>query len=218
MFKIKFCGIKDKETALPILEQHRNYDLYVGLRIGKRKYFAEMSTEEAKRIIEVIGDKAIPVTITYLKDPDSIIKLCKETTTEWLQINSPIPPDSILKLRDNNLRVILSLDTSRVYNNNGDYRKSLNLYDLVILTTNTFYPDWSKVATVSCFIPADKIIIGGWLHPDNMLYAIKHILPTGINIDYNVISYTFGSLKNLNKYIVDFMKTFEIFSPISVKK
>lgn len=220
MFKIKFCGIRDTETAQSLVDAFSGYNLIFGLRIGKRRHHGEITTDEAQEIMTVIKDSAIPVTATYLKDTDKIIELCSSLDTNWVQITSFFTLDETTRLKENNLKVILSLDTSKLQNHNKgcEYKKMLSEYDLIILSTNSFYPDWGKVAAVSSIIPASKMIIGGWLHPENMLYAIKHVLPTGINIDFNILNYTFGNLKNLTRYINDFVKTFEMFTSLTINK
>lgn len=209
MFKIKFCGIKDKETVDFLIETFTAYDLIFGLRIGKRKHHSEISIDEANEIIDAINGKALPVIATYLRDSNKILDLCKNFETKWLQVSDFLEPPELTKLKDNSFNIILSLNTSRVEKDN---KQLLTAYDLIILTTNTFYPDWSKISFISSYIPYEKTFIGGWLHPENMLYAVKHVLPSGINIDFNILNYTFGNTKNLIKYINDFQKTFELFA------
>lgn len=214
MFKIKFCGIKDKETADFLIETFPTYELIFGLRIGKRKHHSEISIEEANEIINTIDNKALPVIATYLKDSDKILELCKNFNTKWLQVTDLLENSELTKLKENGYNIVLSLNTSKI-NFEKNNKQLLTAYDLIILTTNTFYPDWSKISFISSHVPYEKTFIGGWLHPESMLYAVKHVLPSGINIDFNILNYTFGNTKNLIKYINDFQKTFELFSNIN---
>lgn len=214
MFKIKFCGIKDKDTANFLIDNFSAYKLIFGFRIGKRKHHSEISIDEANEIINTIDNKALPVIATYLKDSDKILELCKNFNTKWLQVTDLLENSELTKLKENGYNIVLSLNTSKI-NFEKNNKQLLTAYDLIILTTNTFYPDWSKISFISSHVPYEKTFIGGWLHPESMLYAVKHVLPSGINIDFNILNYTFGNTKNLIKYINDFQKTFELFSNIN---
>jgi len=209
MFKIKFCGIKDKETVDFLISVFSSYELIFGLRIGKRKHHSEISIDEANEIIDAINGKALPVIATYLRDSDKILDLCKNFETKWLQVSDFLEPPELTKLKDNSFNIILSLNTSRVEKDN---KQLLSAYDFIILTTNTFYPDWNRISFISSHVPYEKTFIGGWLHPESMINAVKHVLPSGVNIDFNILNYTFGNIKNLIKYTKDFQKTFELFA------
>jgi len=201
MYRIKICGIRTPSDARVAIKAGADA---LGFLVGTRYYTEdEVFPRRVKEILHAIDSKCLKhikrVLVTHLLDARDIVRLLKILGFTYVQLHNAISVEEIKRLRDTlpQLKIIKAvhgngenpLDTALLY---AEYADAL-VVDTVAKTGNGKIRiggtgkvhDWNITARIVEMSPVPVILAGG-LNPENISYAIKQVLPYGVDVNSGV--------------------------------
>ena len=201
MYKIKICGIRTSSDAKVAIQAGADA---LGFLIGTRYYTEdEIFPYRVKEILRVIEGEypqnVKKVLVTHLLDARDIVRLLKILDFTYVQLHNAISIEEIKRLRDTlpQLKIIKAvhgngenpLDTALLY---AEYADAL-VVDTIAKTGNGKIRiggtgkvhDWNITARI-VEMSSVPVILAGGLNPENISYAIKQVLPYGVDVNSGV--------------------------------
>lgn len=193
---IQIAGINSAEEAAMLM---RNGVEYLGFPLRLDVHAADLSEDDAAKIIKTIHAPHKAVLITYLDRAKEIASFMKFLGVDHLQLHGSIEIEELKKLRkiNPNYFVIKSLVVKK--NNEEELKKLATDFSPLVdaFITDTFDPttgasgatgkthDWnlSRALVQSTQKP---VILAGGLNPSNVASAIREVSPTGVDVHTGV--------------------------------
>lgn len=186
-FRIKICGVRSIEQALMCAEAGAD-------ALGLNFYPAsKRSIDEtlARQIVAALPGEVTPVAVVVNREPDDILRLCREVGIEWVQLHGDESPDDLATL-DSSLQVIrarrvatweeLALDLSAC-----DRAGRLPAGWLVDAVSEGEYggsgktANWQGLAERQGALATVPLMLAGGLTPSNVVEAIRTVRPWGVD-------------------------------------
>jgi phosphoribosylanthranilate isomerase len=191
--RLKICGIGSESVLSFIL---KNLDrkverVLIGLKVGRR--YGEIPLDRAQRVIKRFDERFVPV-LTGWGDVERIREITSFLGINIVQTDSPA---NARTLKESGLKVFLRVNTA--YGKNPRFDPAVS--DFVVVSETHIPPDWACAAGIVERAGRERTYLGGWLHPGNIVYAVKHTISYGIDIDLSLMPYTIGRLSELKRFV-----------------
>ena len=191
--RLKICGIGSESALSCVLKilNRKVERVLIGLRVGRR--YGEIPLDRAQRVIKRFDERFIPVLTGW----DDVERIREITSLLGINIVQTDSPGNARTLKESGLKVFLRVNTA--------HRKNLHfdpaVCDFVVIQETHIPPDWACAAGIVERAGRERTYLSGWLHPGNIVYAVKHTVPYGIDIDLSLMRYTIGRLSRLKRFV-----------------
>jgi phosphoribosylanthranilate isomerase len=188
---IQIAGVMDQDEA-DLLVKAGVHQL--GFPLGLSVHGEDIAENAAADIIHSLTPSVCAVLITYIRDAEKILALCRRIGTTKVQLHGGISVAEILKLssRAPDLTVIKSLIVKE--NNCAELESCVHSLSPYVdgFITDTYDPatgacgatgkthNWDISRRLVDISPKPVILAGG-LNPDNVHRAIDHVRPAGVD-------------------------------------
>ncbi|MBL1214970.1 MAG: phosphoribosylanthranilate isomerase [Ignavibacteriae bacterium] len=206
---IQIAGVIDKEEAELLINCGAEY-LGFPLRLPVNK--EDHTEEEAAEIIAGIGQRAVPILITYLNEHKKIIEFAAKLNVKCVQLHGTVSPVEVehLKKEAPEISVIKSLIVRK--DNLEELKEETILLEPFAdaFITDTFDPqtgaegatgkthNW-EISREIVNTAKRPVILAGGLNPSNVKDAILKVKPAGVDVHTGVEN----SDGRKNKILVD---------------
>lgn len=161
----------------------------------------DLSDAEAARIIHSLRPPHHGVLITYLTDPEAILRLADGLGARIVQLHGPITPSRVqaLRRRDPGLTLLRSLVVGRPGEGEQDLLRTLEDCSPWVDGFLTDSHDPASGASGATGLTHDwvlsralvertrrPVILAGGLRPDNVRHAIRTVRPAGVDVHTGV--------------------------------
>ncbi|MFQ5751441.1 MAG: phosphoribosylanthranilate isomerase [bacterium] len=188
---IQVAGIKDEKEAQMLSASGVDW---LGFPLRLTRHQADLSEDEAAKIIHALKLPHFGVLITYLRKAEKIIALCRKLGTTKVQLHGKIKVSELRKLQtlSPELFVIRSLIVQ--HNNMEELTATMRQCSPYV---SAFITDTYDPATETCGATGKThnwqisrqlvesssrpIILAGGLNPDNVRRAILEVKPAGVD-------------------------------------
>jgi phosphoribosylanthranilate isomerase len=210
MCKVKICGIKSVHDAR--LADRSGADA-LGLLVGQTHTSKDfISPQAALEIYRAISPFIVPVLVTHLEDPESIVKLARLLPCPTLQLHGDMTTTVLRKLsrvlRPKKLIARVSVEGEKSIQR----ARELSAYaDAIVLDTidrstdrvggTGLVHDWAISARIvrQSRVP---VVLAGGLTPENVAEAIRIVKPWGVDVNSGVKKRDGGKdLKRMTNFI-----------------
>jgi len=192
--KVKICGIKSVHDAK--LADRLGADA-LGLLVGQTHASKDfISPRMALKICTAISPFIVPVLVTHIEDPESIVKLARLLPCPAIQLHGDMTINLLRKLsrllRPKKLIARVSVEGE----NSIQHARELSAYaDAIVLDTidrstdrvggTGLVHDWSISAKIvrESRVP---VVLAGGLTPENVAEAIRIVKPWGVDVNSGV--------------------------------
>lgn len=190
---VQVAGVRSLDEALMLLDC--GVDL-LGFPLRLPVHAEDLSEAETRDVIAGV-DAAACVLITYDRDPQSLVELCRFLNVGTVQLHADVPPDTLARVKSlAPVSIIKSYVVGREGMSPADFARAYApVCDAFI--TDTFDPatgasgatghvhDWSVSAELVRHSPRPVILAGG-LNPSNVLQAILAVRPAAVDVHTGV--------------------------------
>jgi phosphoribosylanthranilate isomerase len=192
--RVKICGIRSPEEAAVAVVAGADA---IGLLVGQVHESPDfIRPETAREICATLGPFVVPVLVTHLTDPDSIVELARQVPAWVIQLHSDLPIEAFRQLRPRlGPRKLLGKVSVEGPHAVARARAIQDLVDALLLdscdrSTNRvggtgLVHDWNLSAQIvrESSVP---VILAGGLTPDNVTAAIDLVQPWGVDVNTGV--------------------------------
>jgi phosphoribosylanthranilate isomerase len=209
MIRVKICGNRTIEEAFMAVRAGADA---VGLIVGARyKTEDELDTYTAGEILTALPPYISTVLVTHLISAGEVIEIYQRVPTSVIQLQNDIMPREITKIKIHlpHVKLIKSIHVKNI--TAIETAKSFTPYvDALLLDSRTgdriggtgITHDWDISSKIVLQINKPVILAGG-LNPGNVLEAIRHVRPFGVDVNSGV---EFADGKKDPKKINDFVR------------
>lgn len=199
---VKVCGIANIEDARLCAELGVDA---VGLLLDKsndgpkRADSDRLSIADAAALVSILPHHVIPVLLVHETAIESVLHLAESIGPRALQIQQPIEPQDVLRLRAQlpNVSMIKTFRMS-LHSSIDSMRSEIERYaglgaiDAALLDAPRGGAgqviDWGLSAQIAMQLPNVRIILAGGLHAGNVRDALRKVRPWGIDVMTGVTS------------------------------
>jgi phosphoribosylanthranilate isomerase len=181
----------DKEEAAVLVDAGVHQ---LGFPFGLPVHREDMTENAAAAIIRSLRPPASAVLITYLRETEKILDLCRKIGAAKVQLHGYISVSEILRLRSRAPDFILIKSLIVKENNCAELEHDVLSFSSYVngFITDTYDPatgacgatgkthDWDISRRLVDISPKPVILAGG-LNPDNVHRAIVHVRPAGVD-------------------------------------
>ncbi|HVO66117.1 MAG TPA: phosphoribosylanthranilate isomerase [Syntrophales bacterium] len=188
---IQIAGIIDQEEADMLVDAGVHQ---LGFPLGLSFHKEEITEKDAAKIVRSLKQSASAVLITYLKEAEDILDICKRIGTVKVQLHGDVSVTELIKLKSlaPNLVVIKSLIVKDHNLTELESFVSASSPYVDAFITDTYDPmtgacgatgkthDWDISRRLVSLSPKPVMLAGG-LNPENVRRAIAHVQPAGVD-------------------------------------
>jgi phosphoribosylanthranilate isomerase len=192
MVRVKICGNRSIEEVLMAVRAGADA---IGLIVGTRHLTEDnLDANIASEILRDVPPFISPVLVTHFLFAEEIMDVYQKVTTPIIQLHDDIMPDEIKTIRTYLPCVRLIKSVHVVDKSAIETSKSLAPFvDAILLDSRTkdriggtgLVHDWSISSNIVSLIDKPVILAGG-LNPRNIVQAIKHVRPFGVDVNSGV--------------------------------
>lgn len=203
MYRVKICGIRSLKDARIAIKAGADA---LGFLVGTRYYTEDkISAKKVREILDSIDLKdcqnhssVAKVLVTHQADAGDILWILESIRFDYVQLHDAIAIKEIKKIR----KAVPSIKIVKAIHGNGEnpietalmYAEHVDaiVVDTMSKTRNRMRiggtgrtHDWNVTARIveKCPVP---VILAGGLNTKNVSYAIKHVLPYGVDVNSGV--------------------------------
>jgi len=197
MYRVKICGIRSLRDARIAVKAGADA---LGFLVGTRYYTEDkVSPKKVREILDDINHVSIAkVLVTHRLDAGDILWILEAVRFDYVQLHDAIVIKEIKRLR----KAVPSIKIVKAIHGNGENPIETALMyaehvDAIVVDTMSKarnrmriggtgrVHDWNVTARIveKCPVP---VILAGGLKPENVSYAIKHVLPYGVDVNSGV--------------------------------
>jgi len=197
MYRVKICGIRSLKDARIAIKAGADA---LGFLVGTSYYTNDgVSPREAEELLDSIDYVSVAkVLVTHQLDAGDILWILEPMRFDYVQLHDAIAIKEIKRLR----KAMPSIKIVKAVHGNGEnpietalmYAEHVDaiVVDTMSKTRNGMRiggtgrtHDWNVTARIveKCPVP---VILAGGLNPENVSYAIKHVLPYGVDVNSGV--------------------------------
>lgn len=174
---VKICGLTRVEPAIACVDAGADA-IGVNLWSGSARRCAP---DEARRIVEAIGDRARVVAVVVDEPLDALLRLREELGLEWIQLHGDEPApvlEALLPSAMKALRVRGAIDRDVALAVPGD-ELLIDAHVEGLRGGSGVTADWSVAAAIA---RERRVWLAGGLTPENVEDAIRWVRPCGVDV------------------------------------
>ncbi len=189
---IQIAGIRDYGEALMAAEAGADW---IGFPLRLAYHREDMNDAQTREVIKKLGNRVLPVLITYLDKAAEIDRLARHIGARGVQLHGPVEPAELAALRG--LAPFLVIVKSLIIGK-GDFAEIEEEIKITSEHVDYYITDTYDPATGACGatgkthdpaasravvkISPRPVIMAGGLTPDNVAETIREVRPAGVDV------------------------------------